>query len=131
MTPELYALGLRARNAKGFRWVEGMAAGAPGWLDDARILEVDYTKPGRPPTVWWYRGRLNSVDKGDEWYDDAVPVLDDDATLGCLIALVRDLSGTDFAFRYGKMWHKVSTTWGTYVESTFVEALVVALEAAP
>jgi hypothetical protein len=93
MTPELYALGLRARAAKRFRWVEGMAAGAPSWRDDARINEVDYGKLDRPPLLWVYRWSLRSTENGEEWDEGAVPALDDDATVGCLDALVCEAWG--------------------------------------
>lgn len=129
MTPESYALGLRARSAKGFRWMGGMAASAPGWLDDARIVEVEEV-----PYLWEYRWYLRGRPTRDEWDADLVPVLDDDATLGCLRALVRKAWRSPQAHtRPGR-----ARTWsfraGSQVMQGYrseAEALVAALEAAP
>lgn len=135
MTPEMYALGLRARNAKGFRWMWGMAASAPGWLDDARIIEVE-----KVPYLWEYRGYLRGREKGDEWDADLVPALDDAATLGCLLALVREAWGAknvhlvrtiDNGWRVYDLPGKASDDASRCYGATEAEALVAALEAAP
>ena len=78
------------------------------------------------------------------WYDldGALPDLDDPATLGCLLALVREAWGTHVSsIRTGDGWsvrHMGRDGWAVGLSvvgitqcATEAEALVVALEAAP
>lgn len=129
MTPESYALGLRARNAKGFRWVWGMAASAPGWLDDARIIEVEEV-----PYLWVYRWHLRGRPNDDEWDADLVPELDDMATFGCLPFLVAEAwapKPVAIIQNDDGGWRVCSGEVLIANASSHAEALVAALEAAP
>ena len=128
------ALALRAMVAirrLGLRLLPGMRA---TWPDDARPCRR-YGSPGE--TGGWvsdYSGneRFNS----DE---DALPDLADPATLGCLLALVREAWGDPVAdVRYrgeGEDWacRCQSQSWfdPDITGATQAEALVAALEAAP
>ena len=98
MTDEQTALARRAVACKGWRWMPGMrwrTEDDRGRLDD---FQPEYM--GRPP--------------------DALPDLTDPATLGCLLALVREAT-TAYA----------SLTFEPGYLHTEVENLVAALENAP
>jgi len=110
MTDEMIALARRAVACKGWRWLPGMKL-----TTGLRITEslVPFTF---------------SVD---------LPDLTDPATLGCLLALVREAWGDPalYVMRAGGdealgVWH---ARWGTSSRrgATEAEALVVALESAP
>jgi hypothetical protein len=125
MTEEQIALARRAVACKGWRWMDGMRAldgdGACGF----RLTE-NSGLPGHPEPV---------VD--DAW----LPDLTDSATLGCLLALVREawkgyrlwLEWNDEGQNYQLAWWREfdkgshQHVWGV----TEAEALVAALEAAP
>ena len=104
-------LAQRAVACKGWRWMPGMA-----------------TVAAETPAVWYPR-------IGDECkprYPHLLPDLSDPATLGCLLALVREAYGQPSAFcRYVEsdpaFWH-INTG---HVGATEAAALVAALEAAP
>ena len=77
-------LAKRAKACKGWRWMPGMLA-LNGWrvVDPGRLLTAQ--KQSAPPPAWqngtsieWLSGPL------------ALPDLTDPATLGCLLALVRE-----------------------------------------
>ena len=126
MNPEMEALGRRWMACKGFRWMPGMSDGL--W----RCVEVDgdetrFVLKGRPD-VWALREDLR---------DDS-PDLTDPATLGCLLAQVREAYGcyvwttpADDGDWWGVM---VGTLPGVanwdYDGATEAEALISALEAA-
>ena len=121
---QLAALARRAVACKGWRWMPGM-------------LAIEWVAPGMSLTG----GRPFRVDDG--WHDVGVwiPDLTDPATLGCVLALVREAWGQK----------AVTSFWGYYWEvdyahtiidecmdhkqlgvgGTEAEALVAALEAAP
>jgi hypothetical protein len=115
MNADMLDLGLRAVACKGWRWMPGMR----WWTDDDRGRLDDFQPEymGRPP--------------------DALPDLTDPATLGCLLALVREAWGDPTlhvvcaggSVELG-VWH---ARWGTSSRrgATEADALVVALKGAP
>lgn len=117
MTEEQIALARRAVACKGWRWMPGMATYTP----------VPYTSP--------HLGRIVSGE-GDIfhlWRDETIPRLRDPATLGCLLALVREAHGCRcYTQAVGGYWavqnDDTEQAWGA--EATEAEALVAALEAA-
>lgn len=132
MTEEQTALARRAVACKGWRWMPGMLAHAPDSEVEARVQKVD----GEVLEVClpdWY---------GVTWLAHrVVPDLTDPATLGCLLALVREAWGKPAVpMFWGDYWQVVYTS---EVEDgcaghqhmgdgdTEVQALVAALEVAP
>lgn len=129
-------LARRAVACKRWRWMPGMRT-----TDGARVLAVD----GGWLTTAVYVGEYiaDSWSAGLRLAADALPDLDDPATLGCLLALVREAWGD---VRIVCEWHArergdgVQDGWWIVDESGSVlpftggheaEALVAALEAAP
>jgi hypothetical protein len=127
MTEEQIELGRRAVACKGWRWIPGMLARDAGWVlhriqDDGSALDLsdDILERG-----WGYST------------ETLRPIFDDPATLGGLLALVREAmsaetlytrptrTGWTIMMGSGKNLGKVSD--GT----TEAEALVAALEDAP
>jgi len=118
-------LAKRAVACKHWRWLAGMLT-----QNTLRVLRVDDERHVFAWVVQHNHGWFLSV--------DALPDLDDPATLGCLLALVREawsdssLCAND-AGAYDLMF------WHVYTDDKFVsvgcqteaEALVAALEAAP
>ena len=118
---EAHDLARRAVACKGWRWMPGMRAVSPSskhwrvWSDTRSVYEPEGCMDSTPA----------------EWSKD-VPDLTDPATLGCLLALVRDAYGKPLSFcRYVEgnppFWH-INTG---HTGATEAEALVAALEAAP
>lgn len=89
MTDEQIVLARRAVACEGWRWMPGMLAHAPDSGVEARVQKVD----GEVLEVClpdWY---------GVTWLAHrVVPDLTDPATLGCLLALVREAWGDPYAF---------------------------------
>lgn len=136
MTPELEALARRAVACPRWRWM-------PGMLDqyDRRVLDVNTGRNLGVP-VWWTDAvggdcyeMYEDPDRARIEWSDAVPVLSDPATLGCLLALVREawIEPLARAEGYPDGWRvyvpRVSRLVGLGPSED--EALVAALEAAP
>ena len=126
MSDEMITLGRRAVACRGWRWMPGAA----GVLPDARHIRV-----ANDHAPYWGGAGLRL---GNNVSRDALPDLTDPATLGCLLALVREAWGdpraSTNASPYGDgRWAVVDSkairfyAWGT----SEAEALVAALESAP
>lgn len=125
MTEEQIALARRAVACRGWRWMPGML-----WLND----------PSHPITSDGDEGRHEYGYTPPKY---GIPVLEDPATLGCLLALVREAWGDECA---GTAYDEFADGWffksrvrdgdggNVCVLGRFrheAEALVAALEAAP
>jgi len=131
MTEEQIALAKRAVACKGWKWMPGMA-----WFDE-RFLQY----------------RVQSEAHAVVMHEDRLPDLTDPATLGCLLALVRDaygdsalyvrLSDTTRQIDGVRAWEVLGWisaersrdgrggSWRGWGYASEAEALVAALEAAP
>ena len=127
MTEEQIALARRAVACKGWRWMPGMKY----------IHRHDIG-----PVVWYPRiGRHGEKPVRAKTRKDMLPMFDDPATLGCLLALVREAWGKPAVPMYwGDYWqvvHTLEVEDGCAVHQhmgngdTEAEALVAALEDAP
>ena len=129
------SLAKRLVNCRHFRWLPGLLIQTVGGPTD-RIAGIDSTyihawaesQQTENPRGMWIRYRLDRMDK------HGVPDLSDPATLGCLLALVREAWGCKIVTSEGNGWWMVETDhqcWDDDTTASFVEALVAALEAAP
>jgi hypothetical protein len=112
MQPEQEQIARRAAACKGWRWEPGMR-----WRTEDDRGRLDDYQPeymGRPP--------------------DALPDLTDPATLGCLLALVREAHGQSTLSplkRGARSWCLADYGTSALEGETEVELLVAALESAP
>jgi hypothetical protein len=130
MNEQMEALARRAVKCKGWRWM-------PGMCGPDRAICIEVTTGGRVIS-WFHDGE---VVHDDELPDDdpALPDFDDPATLGCLLALVREAWRCDSIVpvknsRSGSPgWDccDLLDQWRDDLHSTEAEALVAALESAP
>jgi hypothetical protein len=116
MSEEKMNLARRAVACPGWRWLPGMRhttmIKGEEWFC-CRVAEKDAPREPRHP--------------------DALPDLDDPATLGCLLALVREVSGARAHVVPARSWHAwvvASPVSRDFWGNTEAEALVAALEAA-
>ena len=127
-------LGKRALACNGWRWMPGMLAFDAGG-NQHRVIEHD---AGEAYVVTVLRDYDDAHTESSARAVDLTPVLDDPATLGCLLALVREAWGEPRTVvvplsggRWGVAIPNVLRQSPTHKGDTEAEALVVALEAAP
>lgn len=117
----LSALGSRAKNAARWKWLPGMLSRYPD--GSMYRLRSRYNFNG------WEIPDKNPPNRRAAW-----PDLSDPATLGCVLAIVREcLSDESVSTSHFKgQWHVKAST-GEFVASAYseAEALVKALELAP
>lgn len=125
--PTMEDLGRRAVACKGWRWMAGMRMISP---EAARwVPESPEDIPPEPEYVintgkaGFASANLHGIASWSN-KESCLPDLTDPATLGCLLALVREAPGGRRASRSAILAHGFGTP-------AFAEALVVALEAAP
>lgn len=113
-------LAKRAVACKGWRWMPGM------------LPVSDDPQDWVPRVGELYAESHNSLGSNDAKRFGYLPDLDDPATRGCLLALVRDVYGKPsiYCYRIGSEGWCVSTPRPCF-GATEAEALVAALEAAP
>jgi hypothetical protein len=127
MSDDMINLGKRAVACKGWRWMPGMRT-----ADAMRVIHDPERWPDRPCAI-----------REGGWVDtapprplkDDLPDLTDPATLGCLLALVREAWGDPRAYIRACFGWELITDYcvGKYPPGgdTEAEALVAALEGAP
>lgn len=124
MTEEMIALARRAVACKGWRWMPGMRCLVGPLHAPYRYVTHDYAPP---------------EGKDVAFTDPVLPDLTDPATLGCLLALVREAWGDPHAsVWYDSEYWQSGNRWSWHAKEqslvdydTEAEALVAALEEKP
>lgn len=132
MNNELIELARRAVACKGWRWMEGMSVGTFG----ARGGKSHFSRVQRVRNdgfVWCLNERHGFVPLTYVGGEEPLPDLSDPATLGCLLALVRDVWGDH---HLSAIVSPGTAEWGIWgldrgLHPTEAHALVAALESAP
>ena len=130
MSDDMIALARRAVACRGWRWMPGAATNSKF----ARVVAADAEGVPCAAEVGATQDDCHAV-----WLDGVplLPDLTDPATLGCVLALVREVWGQDdlVAFRFDGQWcAEVTPQEGqhhAFYGSSEAEALVAALESAP
>lgn len=122
MSTDLETLARRAVACKHFRWM-------PGMLSDKGLRVTRCDDDGYVVGYYEHLSYIAECVKG------STPDLSDSATLGCLLALVRERF-PNATTNWGKVngerrWAVHGVRAGAYLYPTEAEALVAALEAAP
>jgi hypothetical protein len=106
MTDEQKALSRRAVACKGWRWMPGMAVTFPdGMANRVALVTVGNYGYGAEATPTWMAERMIGSSSCIQWREhEMAPDLSDPATLGCLLALVRE------AWRCPTVYVRQSTT---------------------
>jgi len=118
-------LAKRAVACKRWRWMPGMLVIAEGYSSLRLAEEV---------IAFVWRGWPIQEADAVVLQSDCLPDLDDPATLGCLLALVREAYGFRLwlaSSRDGGMWYVDAASGALAHGKTEAKALVAALEAAP
>lgn len=143
MTDEQIELACRANACKRWRWISGMLA--------VRVKPLKYCAEGADPQLpVGNRYRVLYVAEGDSGYvycdanvfskdtTEHAPDLTDPATMGCLLALIREVWGNPriaLVPMIGEMWGVAIPNplreGPRFKAPTEVESLIAALEAAP
>jgi hypothetical protein len=137
MNEALIALGKRALACKGWRWKPGMLSGWVGAHPHARVSAVDDAGVPSLWQVWPVRGGAALVYGSANWDPRTVPDFRDNATVGCLEALVREAWREPGIYAYPSFggvsrWFVNDGMDSPICEgATEAEALVAALEGAP
>lgn len=156
MNEEMQSFARRAVACKHWRWMPGMLAFADLAKQGGRVCRVDHQielalderKIDEDGGEWHTQMRSSTnaltVDGRDRW--NHLPDLTDPATLGCLLALVREawndpgIACVTSSYSNGQYYRRVvdghhhGSTFQTMSQATYLteaEALVAALEAAP
>jgi hypothetical protein len=126
MTIELEALARRVIDCKSWRWMPGIRS-LGGW----RFISVDTDKVEIVNHLY----EIINFHKIDlPHIASSLPDLSDPATLGCLISLIQEAYNKKIVISIGSGWWSIQTDykdWDGDNTSSVLEALVLALEAAP
>ena len=122
-------LAKRAVACKGWKWMGGMLT-----LCKIRVIEggSDYLIGERPGPASDGGGRVDTTD-----VHNYLPDLEDPATLGCLLARLREVYESKYVHAEAFEFDEINSFWAVWASDrsweadTEVEALIVALEASP